>query len=334
MEKLDWAGIDVGSRELAVTLSREGKLSRRSFPNTASGHEGICRFVVRSGRLTRVCIEATGAYGLDLALVLSRCEGIEVMVANPRSVHRFAEALAERNKTDRIDADVLEQFAQRMPFTAWTPPSSSALRLRAISRRLSSLTATCTAEKNQLHAASLSKEAPELIRRDIRLTIRRLEGSIKKLRLEALATIKADAALHSRYQLALTASGIGSVSAIQILGELAWLPDDMDARQWVAHAGLDPRHHTSGTSVAKKPRISKSGNRHLRTGLFMPAMAARRHDPALRAFADHLVARGKSPMQALVAVMRKLLVALHAMFRKQEPFLSEKLFPLPSNSQP
>jgi transposase len=334
MEKLDWAGIDVGSQELAVTLSREGKLSRRSFPNTPSGHEGICRLLVRSGRLTRVCIEATGAYGLDLALVLSRCEGVEVMVANPRSVRRFAEALAERNKTDRIDADVLEQFARRMPFTAWVAPSLAALRLRAISRRLSALTATCTAEKNQLHAASLSQETPELIRKDIRRTIRSLEESIKKLRQEALATIQGDTTLSTRYKLALTASGIGSVSAIQILGELAWLPQDMDARQWVAHAGLDPRHHISGTSVAKKPRISKAGNQHLRTGLFMPAMAARRHDPALKAFADHLVSRGKTPMQALVAVMRKLLVALHAMFRRQEPFISEKLFPIPSNSHP
>lgn len=334
MGNLEFAGIDVGSRELVVTLSREGKLSRRSFPNTPSGHEVICRFLARAGRMTRVCLEATGAYGLDLALALSRCEGVEVMVANPRAVRRFAEALLERNKNDRVDADVLEQFAQRMPFAAWVAPCAAAMRLRAISRRLSALTATCTAEKNHLHAASLSRETPELIRKDIRQTIRRLEMSIKNLRAHAVATIKADATLHTRYKLALTASGIGSVSAIQILGELGWLPQDMDARQWVAHAGLDPRHQTSGTSVAKKPRISKTGNRHLRSSLFMPALAARRHDPALRAFADHLIAKGKTPMQALVAIMRKLLVALHAMFRDQQPFTSEKLFSLPSNTQP
>ncbi|MDQ2970267.1 MAG: transposase, partial [Acidobacteriota bacterium] len=99
MDNLDWAGIDVGSEQLAVTLARQGKLSRRSFPNTPLGHEGICHFLTRPGRLTRVCMEATGGYGLDLALALSRCGSIEVMVANPRTVRRFAEALAERNKT-------------------------------------------------------------------------------------------------------------------------------------------------------------------------------------------------------------------------------------------
>lgn len=334
METLDCAGIDVGSQQLLVTLSRDGKRWRRVFANTASGHQAICRFFCRPGRITRVCVEATGIYGLDLALRLAACSSIQLTVANPRAVRRFAQALLERNKTDRIDADVLEQFAARMPLTRWVAPSAAAIRLRAFSRRLSALTATAAAEKNQLHAASVSRQTPAAIREDIRRTIGQLEKSIRELRRQALAIIQSDPTLHARYKLALTACGIGPISAIQILGELGWLPADMDARQWVAHAGLDPRQHTSGTSVLKKPGISKHGNRHLRTSLFMPAMAARRHDPALRAFADHLVARGKTPIQALLAVMRKLLVGLHAMFRKDQPFDSQKLFPsLASNTQ-
>ena len=70
----------------------------------------------------------------------------------------------------------------------------------------------------------------------------------------------------------------------------------------------------------------------LRKALFMPAMSARTHDPALKAFADQLIQRGKTPLQAVVAVMRKLLVALHAMFRKGQPFSSEKLRPSLSTS--
>ncbi|OQW94983.1 MAG: hypothetical protein BWK79_03950 [Beggiatoa sp. IS2] len=46
----------------------------------------------------------------------------------------------------------------------------------------------------------------------------------------------------------------------------------MTARQWVAHAGLDPREYTSGSRVNKKPRLSKVGNRYLRCALFMPAL--------------------------------------------------------------
>ncbi len=47
---------------------------------------------------------------------------------------------------------------------------------------------------------------------------------------------------------------------------------------WVAMAGLDPKHHQSGSSINKKARISKVGNRYLRQALYMPALSAARHD--------------------------------------------------------
>jgi transposase len=93
----------------------------------------------------------------------------------------------------------------------------------------------------------------------------------------------------------LTTPGIGETSASQILGELAVLPHTLDARQWVAFAGLDPRQFTSGNSVEKKPRISRGGSRHLRRALYMPALVAIRHEPYLRAFYQRLLARWKSP---------------------------------------
>lgn len=324
---MDSAGIDVGAQELVGTLSRDGQFLRRTFPNTSPGHQAICRWLTGGDRITRVCVEATGSYGLDLALVLSRSEQVQIMVANPRAVRRFAEALMERNKTDAVDADVLEQFTARMPFQPWVAPSKQALELRTISRRIASLRTVCAAEKNRRHAAGLTQYTPQSVHDSIDRLIETLDLEIKDLIKHAQALVRSEPTLKSRYDLAVTACGIGPLSAILLLAELAYLPPDMDARQWVAHAGLDPKHHRSGTSVEKKPRISKAGNRFLRKALFMPAMTARSHDPALKAFADHLVQRGKTPLQAIVAVMRKLLTALHAMFRKGQPFLSEKLRP-------
>ena len=104
----------------------------------------------------------------------------------------------------------------------------------------------------------------------------------------------------------------------------------LDARQWVAYAGLDPREYTSGSSVHKRPRISNTGNKHLRHNRFMPALVAVQHDPYLGAFYQHLLAQGKFKMQALVAVMRKLLHAIHAMCKNHEPYDGSKLFRLPS----
>ena len=111
-----------------------------------------------------------------------------------------------------------------------------------------------------------------------------------------------------------------------MLAELAVLPADMSARQWVAHTGLDPRHYESGTSVHASARISKVGNRHLRAALFLPAMVASQHEPRVRAYYQKLIARGKKPMQALVAVMRKLLHSIHGMFQHDADFDGEKFF--------
>jgi hypothetical protein len=59
----------------------------------------------------------------------------------------------------------------------------------------------------------------------------------------------------------------------QEIGELAVLPP-MTARQWVAQAGLDVREECSGTSLARRPQLSKRGNKRLGAALFYPALTA------------------------------------------------------------
>src|ERR1700752_2192884 len=84
-------------------------------------------------------LESSGNYSLDLALALHAHRQVEVSVINPRRARRFAESLGERSKTDPVDAHVLCQYAIRMPWVGWQPPSSLALRLRAITRAIESL---------------------------------------------------------------------------------------------------------------------------------------------------------------------------------------------------
>ena len=121
--------------------------------------------------------------------------------------------------------------------------------------------------------------------------------------------------------------GIATISALELLGELAPLSSQMSARQWVAHSGLDPSHRESGTSVHKPSRISRAGNRHLRRALYMPALVAVRHDPHLKAFYESLLGRHKAKMQALIAVARKLLHAIYGIFKSRIPYDGKKLFP-------
>ncbi len=212
--------------------------------------------------------------------------------------------------------------------------AAAALKLVAVARRLEALTEMMTQEKNRLHAASLSQALPPLIRRDLARSIGTQQRAIERLTQAAVEFVLSDPQLARRFELLLSIPGFGTTSALHTLAELTLLPADMDVRQWVAYAGLDPREYTSGTSVHKKVRISKAGNKHLRRALYMPALVAVQHQPHLRAFYEHLLARGKTKLQALVATMRKLLHAIFGMFKHDQLFEGNKVYALADASTP
>lgn len=319
-------GIEISYLTVRIALGRQ---PQRVFDNTPPGHQAVLRFIEQTAGLRRVRVgmEATGNYGLDLALTLHGA-GVAVMVANPRAVRHFAIADMRRSKTDRLDAEVLRQYAARMKFQPWQAPSPNALKLVAVARRLEALTAMLTAEKNRLHAHALSLALPGFVGLDIRRSLRSLERAIERLTRAAEAFIHDDPVLTERYHLLQSVPGLGRASAVHLLAELSLLAPDLDVRQWVAAAGLDPQHCDSGSSVHRPAHISKLGNAHLRHALYMPALVAVQHQSHLRAFYQHLLQRGKAKMQALVAVMRKLLHALYGMFHHHQNFDGTKVYAL------
>jgi len=312
-------GIDVAARSLSVACHVNGAWREGEFPNTPEGHKALWRFLRKRASSVRVCMEATGIYHLELAMALAGQDGCEVMVVNPRIAKDFARAANARAKTDRVDARMLALFCERMSFVRWRPPATELLELRAIARRMDDLAQQAAAEKNRLHAAMIRSVA-----RDIEVNIRHLERRIQRLASQAMALIERHDALLRNFTLLTTIKGVAESSAIRILGEVMFLPEDMSGKQWVAHTGLDPRAFESGTSVRKKARISKTGNANLRRALFLPAMTAARFDPAAKRLRDTLVERGLKPIQAIVAIMRRLLLAIRAMLRDGLPFQSER----------
>jgi transposase len=321
-------GIDVSARELVVAVG--GQWEVQVFANTRAGHQQLLACLRRQRAPVRVCLEASGNYSLDLALALSGSPGIELGVANPRMMRRFAESLGKRSKTDPVDARVLAEFTARMPLTPWQAPSRAALQLRTLVRTIAALNQIATQQKNREHAVQASAVLAPVVARELARHTRYLEQRMGKLRQQAQRMVQRDAELQRRWQHLLSVPGIGEVSALQILGELVVLPPTLDARQWVAHCGLDPKHHESGSSVQGKPRISKAGNRYLRAALFMPALVAVRCDAAAGGFYRRLQERGKAKLAALVAVMRKLLHGIYGMFEHGQDYDGLKLFPCPT----
>ena len=329
MKQVNQIGVDVDSEELVCVMQvAEERMPLATFANTAAGHKKFIRWATKGGRPARVCLEATGIYSLEFALALHHAQNVEVMVVNPRAIKDFSRACMQRAKTDAVDAGGILEYLQRMPFTAWQPPAPEILELQAINRRIVQLTTERTREKNRRHAAEFAGASADAIAHDIEVNIHHLERRIERMHNSGLQLVRGVPALATKLAHLVSTKGIGEASAMRLLAELLVLPDDLAAPQWVAHAGLDPRPYESGTSVHRPRRITKVGNRHLRAALYMPALVAIQHEPNVKAFYNKLVSRGKKPMQAVVAVMRKLLHAIWGMLKHDEDFDGNKFFKL------
>lgn len=324
-------GIDVGRKELVAALRLGEQIQLARFANDPAGRRRLLAEALRrapAGGKVRVALEATGTYSFELALLLSQTPRCELSVINPKTIKNFLRAQGARGKTDRIDARGILHYLELMPFRPWSAPAPQVLALQAIARRLYQLNAERTREANRLEAVSVLGAAAKTIAADLRLAIRQIEQRLEKLEAAALELIHADPLLHRKYELVTSLTGFAAKSAIRVMGELLVLDSTMKGPQWIAYAGLDPRPRQSGTSLDGHRYISKAGNRYLRAALYMPALVAIRHEPAIAARYRHLVDEaGKPKMIAIVATMRKLLLCLHGMLKTDTPFDSAKLAP-------
>lgn len=324
-ENTVWLAFDIGSKKHAWCSDSKGKRESGSIENDTGKLRAFLKAWAKKAMHLRVLVEATGVYYLDVTLIAHEL-GAEVMVINPRVAHHFAQALHQRNKTDKLDANMLLECLMRMPFQAWEPPRKTWRQLRNYGRFLVQLTEDGAADRNRLHALLSTKGSPAFLRRELKRKIATNDRRIERVRDEAVALIQADEYLKARFEAMNTVPGIAQTSAVSILSELVTLPQTLSSRACVSHAGLDPRVFESGTSVHKAPRISRHGNKYLRRAMFHPALAACQHDLRAKAFKERLVGRGKKKMQANVAIMRKMLTVAWAMMKNPQPYDSARLY--------
>ena len=87
-----------------------------------------------------------------------------------------------------------------------------------------------------------------------------------------------------------------------------------------AFLGLVPVEHQSGSSVLRRPHLSKNGDAKTRAVLYMAAIVATRHNPDIKALYERLCARGKAKMAAIGAAMRKLVHLCFGVLKHQQMY--------------
>lgn len=318
-------GVDIGSRTAPMAWRKDGKLAGSwTIDQSAKGHASAVK-KLRSLKPDLIVMEATGVYYLDLAVKLTNA-GLPVAVINPKSAYNFAKVMLANSKTDKIDAQLLAEYAERMTPRVWTAPTSQTLELRALGRHLNRLTGRRTQAKNELHALKATETTSAILIEDEEEAIEALSERIERFRKAALELILEDPDLRKGYESIIAGPGIGEASAIAMLAELVTLPSTLKSNQVSRYAGLDVRLTQSGTSLNKPGRMSKAGNAYLRSAMFMPALSALRCDPIVKAFYEGLTGRGKKKMQAIGAIMRKYLTGVWACLHSGKAFDTAKLF--------
>jgi transposase len=118
-----------------------------------------------------------------------------------------------------------------------------------------------------------------------------------------------------------TLDGIGPTTAARLVAELGDIASFRSAAAVASYIGAIPGLRQSGKRQASRASLTPHGNARLRAALWMPTLTAVRKNAWLRAYYEGLRARGKLPKVALVAAMRKLLVAVYFVAKHRRPFV-------------
>jgi transposase len=311
-------GIDVAKAKLDITLRRpDGKFRSKVVPNTSEGFGKLSEWLKRYGAdSVHACMEATGTYWESAAEFLADA-GHTVSVVNPAQIRAFGAASMIRTKTDKKDARLIAQFCTEKRPAPWNPPSAGLRELRALVSRRDALEVMKTQERNRLHVARAA------VLDGIEKHIEYLEKEIEHIDSEIRRKIDNDPDLKKQRKLLDSIPGLGLKTIPVLLSFFGGTLRFGNARQAAAYAGLDPRQHESGSSICRKPRISKMGHALLRKALYMPAMVAVNRTGWGRLFKARLAANRKAPKVIICAMMRKLVHVAFGVLRSGKPFDAE-----------
>jgi transposase len=302
-----YVGIDVSKERLDVALRPAAEAWQ--VANDAAGIADVCARLTQSAPAL-IVLEATGGYE-SAAVAALGAAGLPVVVVNPRQVRDFAKAVGKLAKTDRIDAQVLALFAERVRPEIRSLTSEAAQELEDLLSRRRQILEMLQAERNRL------EHARGTVRRDVIEHTRYLERRLVRVDSDLDQRIRESPVWRAKEDLLRSVPGVGPVLSRTLIAELPEL-GRLSRQEIAALVGVAPLNRDSGRMRGR--RSTWGGRARIRAVLYMAAVVASRRNAAIQTFYLRLRATGKPGKVALVACMRKLLVILNSMVRNNRPW--------------
>jgi transposase len=236
---------------------------------------------------------------------------LAVAMVNPARVRQFARACGLLAKTDKLDAQVLAVFGQKVQPRRYEGKSQAGQQLSALLVRRRQLEEMLKAEQNRLRTISQS------LRGSVERIIACLKEEKKTLDEQIRIFMMEQEVWQEQTEILSSAPGVGMVTTATLLAELPEL-GKMDRKKIAALVGVAPMNYDSGKK--RGYRKTKGGRAEVRSVLYMSTLVATRYNPLIRVQYQQLLKRGKEKKVALTACMRKFITLLNAMLRDRQPF--------------
>jgi transposase len=299
-----FVGIDIAKDKFDVD-----RLPEPQYHTFAYDPQGILQLIqlLQSWGLVLVVLEATG--GLERRLVGELATaGISVAIVNPRQVRDFARGLGRLAKTDPIDAAVLARFAQVVQPAPSQKTSEKQRELQELVTRRQQLMGLRIAESNRL--STVSTKAAQ---RSITKVLQTIDKQVVAVDAAIARLVESDDDWKRKAEIIDSVPGFAESSSHKLIGDLPEI-GTLNRSQITSLVGLAPFNHDSGKLKGK--RSIWGGRESVRRTLYMATLTARRCNPPIRRFAERLQAKGKAFKVVMTACMRKLLVILNTLVKR------------------
>ena len=308
-------GVDVGKNSLDVSIDNV----INTFSNKSMGYKQLIKVLRKlNAKIDVICCEATGGYEKAFCQYM-RNNGYCVHVAHPNKIRHFAKAKGLLAKTDKIDAKIIADYAMVMGVSDNSAFYDEDLeQLQFLMRRREQLQSDKQREMNRL-----DKPMSSFLRTSIKKHIRHLDQQMNAID-EQLRLQRQAEKIKMRYELLTSVPCIGERVAYCLM---AFLPElgHLEDKQLSALVGVAPFNNDSGKHGGK--RSIYGGRNVVRRMLYMSAISSIRWNIEMRTFYKKLRAKGKPAKVALVAIVRKLIILLNAVVRRQTKWVEKPQIP-------
>ena len=315
-EQTSYIGVDIGHRRFSAAVPGA---KPRDFDHSEAGVGKLIDWAsVRLPSPYMAACESSGIYSTRFACLL-RDRGIACAIVPPQRVRANAAALGRRSKTDQIDAQVILDYAMHARPKPWTAPPPEQQQLALMLRVRENFATDCRRWRNRLHALEQLPDCPQALIDSHQALIGHFKAQRLQFAREITKLRRQHNELQERYVLLQTVPGVGPEVAMAVLARADIFLSRSD-KELTAYAGLAPQHRQSGSSLKGRSRIGKSGDKRLRTLLYMAAMSASQHNPQLKELYNRMLKDGHKPKSGFIAVARKLMLQIRSVLKSGRPF--------------